>query len=225
MSESGYQGAFNTRTGLGAFNTQLFLIRRVLAEAHTAALVQIVSCTNAGTDSAVGFVDVQPLVDQLDGTGKPVPHGQLHSLPYMRMQGGANAVILDPQPGDIGIAIFAERDISRVKANKAQAAPGSLRKFDMADGLYLGGVLNGVPTQYVQFSPSGISIISPTAVTVTAPNVTINASTSATITAPEINLDGQVNNSTAGSTISGIAVATHVHGGVASGGSNTTGPA
>ncbi|OYV51346.1 MAG: hypothetical protein B7X10_00790 [Burkholderiales bacterium 21-58-4] len=212
MSESGYQGAFNTRTGLGAFNTQLFLIRRVLAEAHTAALVQIVSCTNAGTDSAVGFVDVQPLVDQLDGTGKPVPHGQLHSLPYLRMQGGANAVILDPQPGDIGIAIFAERDISRVKANKAQAAPGSLRKFDMADGLYLGGVLNGVPTQYVQFSPTGISIVTPNNIDMTASgNINMQAAaialTSSTLTHNGVNIGS-----------------THIHGGVVPGSGDTTGP-
>lgn len=161
MNDAGYQGALNTRTGLGAFNSQLFLIRRVLSETHTATLVQVVTCTNDGADAAVGFVDVQPLVDQLDGTGKPVQHGVLHKLPYLRMQGGANAVILDPQPGDIGIALFAERDISRVKATKAQSAPGSMRKFDMADGLYLGGVLNGVPTQYVQFSASGISIVTP----------------------------------------------------------------
>jgi hypothetical protein len=169
-----FQGTLSIRSGLGAFNQTAFLVRQILTETHTATLVQIVSCTNAGTDSAVGFVDVQPLVDQLDGTGKPVPHGPLHKLPYLRMQGGASAVILDPQPGDIGIAIFAERDISRVKANKAQAAPGSFRKFDMADGLYIGGVLNGVPTQYVAFTASGISIVSPGAVDIQSPTLTHN---------------------------------------------------
>jgi phage baseplate assembly protein gpV len=69
----------------------------------------------------------------------------------------------------------------------------------MADGLYLGGVLNGTPTQFVRFSTTGIEISSPTQVKMVAPDVLIsattveiNASTSATITSPTINLTGAV---------------------------------
>lgn len=177
MSDQGYLGSLTQRTGLGAFNSQAFLIRQLLAETHVATLVQVVGCTNSGADVAVGFVDVQPLVDQIDGSGKPIPHGVLHRLPYLRMQGGANAVILDPQAGDIGIAVFAERDISRVKATQAQAAPGSNRRFDMADGLYLGGVLNGVPTQYVQFNANGINVTTPGTFSVQANAIAFNSRT------------------------------------------------
>jgi hypothetical protein len=119
-------------------------------------------------------------------------------------------VIIDPKVGDIGLCIFADRDISSVKANvaalrggKGSVTPGSGRRFDMADGLYVGGLLNGVPTQYVQFSASGINIVSPTKVT---------------ITAPETDIVGALKNN-------GVNVgSTHVHGGVSSGSSNTSVP-
>src|ERR1700730_14670284 len=42
---------------------------------------------------------------------------------------------------------------------KAQANPGSLRKFDLSDGVYVGGILNGTPTQYVESTATGINIV------------------------------------------------------------------
>ena len=132
------------------------------------------ACTNEGDLSPVGFVDIMPLVNQIDGKGNPTPHVTIYNIPYLRLQGGTNALILDPQVGDIGIAVFASRDISKIKSTKAQANPGSGRSYDFADGLYLGGVLNAVPQQYVRFSSSGIEIVSPTKITLTAPDIEIN---------------------------------------------------
>lgn len=166
---------------LSDYNAQLFMIMSVLSKCATATLVQVVAVTNAGSVTPVGMVDVQPLINMMDGAGVPIPHSIVHNCPYFRLQGGQNAVILDPQVGDIGIAVFADRDASSVIAVKAQANPGSRRMFSMSDGLYIGGVLNGVPNQYVQFNTSGITILSPNAVTITAPNVTVNASTAATV--------------------------------------------
>lgn len=201
--EIGYQGALTPENGFGEFNAQLFLIRQVLAKVNTATLVKVVSVTNNGGVSPVGFVEVQPLVNQLDGNGNAVPHGVVHNLPYFRIQGGANAVIIDPQVGDIGVAVFAQHDISSVKATKAQANPGSFRRFDMADGMYFGGYLNGLPSQYVQFNTSGISVVSPQAVTVQAPQATVTASTSATINTgtATVNATGNVSIIAAGSAV------------------------
>lgn len=140
------------------FNTIAFMIRQMMADMSTLTPVQVVKCTNDGGLSTVGTVDVQPLVTFLDGNGNATTHGQLYSLPYFRLQGGTNAVICDPVAGDIGFAIFADQDISAFKANKGPANPGSGRKFDMSDGLFCGGILNGTPTQYVQFTSFGIVI-------------------------------------------------------------------
>lgn len=69
-------------------------------------------------------------------------------------------MIVDPVIGDIGIAVFADRDISTVKRTKAQGNPGSRRRFDAADGMYLGGLLNSAPTNYLQLSSDGSATLS-----------------------------------------------------------------
>jgi hypothetical protein len=159
------------------YNATHFLVQSILARIGTATLAQVQSVTNTGGVSAVGFVNVLPLINQVDGSGNATPHTTVYNLPYFRVQGGTNAVILDPQVGDIGIVVFASRDISTVKSTKAQANPGSRRTFDMADGIYIGGVLNGQPQQFIQFNTSGITLSSPNQITITAPTVTINGAT------------------------------------------------
>ncbi len=144
----------------GRYNNLRFMIQQTISRIQTASVVEVMACTNDGGVSPVGSVDVQILVNQVNGNGVPTPHVTMYGLPYLRIQGGSNAVIIDPQPGDIGIAVFASRDITNVKSTKAQSNPGTYRMHDFADGMYLGGILNGNPTQFVQFSSTGISIVS-----------------------------------------------------------------
>ncbi len=134
-------GMLQPSTLWGVYNNLMFVIQQALAKVQTATLVQVQACSNDGGVSPVGTVDVLILVNQINSQGVPTPHVTMYSLPYLRFQGGANAVIMDPQPGDIGIAVFASRDITNVKSTKAQANPGSYRTHDFSDGLYLGGVL------------------------------------------------------------------------------------
>lgn len=177
----GYRGQAAAADGSQDFGAISFLVTQMLNRLNTCTLVRVIAVTNNGGVSPVGFVDVQPLVNQLDGNGNAVPHGQLFQLPYFRLQGGTDAVILDPKVGDIGMAAFANRDLSAVKASKQQANPGSWRTHDMADGLYFGGMLNGAPVQYVQFTEGGINVVSPAKVEVRAPNVAVTASGAATV--------------------------------------------
>ncbi|TAN10038.1 MAG: oxidoreductase [Burkholderiaceae bacterium] len=218
-------------TGTGEYSRLRFLVQSILGTMGTSTLVRVVAVTNSGGLSPVGFIDAQPLVNQTDAVGHVVPHGVLHHLPYFRLQGGANAVILDPQPGDIGIAVFASRDLSKVKATKAQAAPGSARMFSMSDGLYIGGLLNGTPSQYVQFNAGGITLTSPSAITLNAPECTINANTTvngtfsqgmgaAGGTATMLGPVTVTNDVSAG----GKSLTTHVHSGVQTGSGNTGEP-
>lgn len=187
---SGYSGNMTPNSSVGEYNAMAFVVAQILGRVNTSTLVKIVKCTNDGGLSSVGYVDVIPLVNQVDGQGNPVPHDVVYGLPYMRIQGGLNAIIIDPEVDDIGIAIFASRDISKVKSTKGTAMPGSNRRFDMADGLYIGGVLNAVPHQYVQFQASGITIVSPNKITVTAPVVDVHSSTSVDITSPTTTIHG-----------------------------------
>jgi hypothetical protein len=176
-----YTGQMQQASGQGQFNAVQFQIQQALARLGTAMPVRVLTCSNNGGVSPVGRLTVQPLINMVDGAGNVTPHGTIFDIPYSRLQGGANAVIIDPQPGDVGIAVFSSRDMSSLKANiaagkaLAPTPPGSARRFDMADAMYVGGMLNGTPTQYVAFSPTGINITSPNAVTINAANVTLDS--------------------------------------------------
>ncbi len=188
----GYYGQKSSESASTEFDALSFLVNQILAGRNSATLVQIKSVTNSGGLSPVGFVDVRPMVNQLDGNNNSVPHEIVHNIPYCRLQGGTDAIILDPKVGDIGVAVFADRDISAVKASKALANPGSLRRADMSDGMYFGGMLNAVPVQYIQFTASGINLVSPSKITLTAPQVEVDASTSFTVNSPQSNFSGTV---------------------------------
>jgi len=217
-----------------------FLIRSALSGVRTSMPVKVIAVSNSGGVSPIGTVNVQPLVSALDGNGQVWPHGIIYNVPYMRIQGGANGVILDPVVGDIGIATVCDRDISAVKNTGGVSAPASNRKTDMSDMVYLMTIIGAAPTQYSQFNASGITILSPTKVTINAPNVEIDAFTACTINSPSIVLNGAVQqgagsysgNATFGGsmtvtgdvTANGTSVHTHKHGGVTTGSGQTGTP-
>lgn len=158
-SGTGFPGQMGLWGSTSEFNQQTFLVEQLLMLVRTATLVQVKACTNNGEVSPVGTVDVVPLVNMIDGLGNASEHGTLYKLPYNRIQGGVSAVIIDPKPGDIGVAIFADRDISAVRSSKKKSNPGSRRRHSMADGIYLFGVLNAAPTQYVRFYDNGMDLV------------------------------------------------------------------
>lgn len=215
------QGQQDPGTLGNEYNVLVFVIAQLLAKIQTVTLVKVVSCTNAGGLAPVGRVVVQPMVFQVSPMGI-VPHGEISDVPYQRLQGGANAVILDPEPGDIGIAVFASRDIANVKADpqaavaNGGATPGSAGQFDWADGLYLGGVLNGTPTQYVRFAAGLIEIVGLTKIRLAAPEIEL---------AGPVHQTGGANSTFSGDvTANGVSVHNHVHPGVVRGGANTDPP-
>lgn len=170
-NEQAYTGFAGLHDLNSEWNRMQFAIRSVMNQMATTTLVLVKAVREEGG----GFVvDVQPMVSQVDGAGNAVPHGVIHGMPVWRVQGGTSAVIVKPAAGDIGVAVFASTDISGVKRAAGPTTPGSARRFDWADGIYLGGVLNGAPSQFVRMDDDGITITSPTAVIINAPEATIN---------------------------------------------------
>lgn len=193
----------------GDFTVIQFLIAASLANVQTVSIVQVVA-----VDTVALTVDVQVLANIMTSGGQSIPHGTIHKRPYYRAQGGTSGIILDPAAGDNGVMVFASRDSSAVIASKSFANPGTSRVFDWADGIYLGGILNAAPSQYLKFDSGGVTIVSPTAVTIQAPTITLDG-------------DVHITGSTVGDgdgTFDGTDVHTHTHGGVQSGGSDTGPP-
>ena len=138
----------------------------------------------------VGFVDIQLMIEQTNGQKKGNETAIICNVPYIRIQGGTNAVIIDPEINDLGVAIFSSRDITNFKEARRQTPPATWRKFSISDAIYIGGIRNQKPVQYIHFRNDGIEIYSPNRVHITTPtvlidsdNTTINTSAKTTINA------------------------------------------
>lgn len=176
--QKGFAGQAGASSASSDFNKIQFMIRQMIGRMCTSIPVRVQAVSNSGGVSPIGNVDVTPLVNLVDGLGNATEHGTITGLPYCRVQGGQNAVILDPQVGDIGVAVFAQRDISAVKAGGwvsglKRFMPGSRRRYDWSDGMYLYSIMSDTPAQYIQFTDTGINIMCPTLVTITAPIVNV----------------------------------------------------
>lgn len=195
--------------GTSDYNALSFIIQQAIREqVNTCIVCKVMKRSGA-------YVDVLPLVTQISGKGEAVQPATLYKLPYMRYHAGIAAVILDPVPGDIGLAVFASKDCSTVKTGTIEPQqPGSFRGNTMANGFYIGGFLNRAPSTFIELKQSG-------EIVVTAPGgLTINADIT---TNGNISVNGS-ETLTGDCTASGVSLVSHTHGGVVPGGGNTSVP-
>ncbi len=169
MSDDLLVGNADPSSASSEFTAQEFHVQQALSQINTATVVKIVRAPydkdgkdiDPGSVVPVGFVDVQPMINQIDGRGQPTAHGTVFRLSYHRFQGGGNAIIADPEKDDIGQMVVNSRDTSSVRATNDVANPGSRRKFDLADGIYVGSPQQKEkPEQYLSFPKGGIVICS-----------------------------------------------------------------
>ena len=184
------------------YNQLSFMIRTMMGKEINTAIPVKITKVMPGSGS-VGYVQAVPLVNNMDAEGNAVNVAVIPSLPYFRLQGGKVAIITDPVAGDIGLAVFCQRDTSNVQAGTSEPVQaGSFRKFSMSDGFYLGGFLNHAPETFLELKQDG------TAVLTALGGVTING---------DVVINGEM-------TAKGIVYSTHVHGGITRGGSRTDAP-
>jgi hypothetical protein len=159
------------------------LIRSILAGVRTAIPVQVLAVhPGAGSPAAIGTVDVQPLVQMVDGNRTAWSLKPNYGVPFCRVQTGTTAIIADPQVNDIGIAVACDRDISKVLATGGQLSmPGSARKHNLSDLVYLFSIISSQATitQYLQMTASLLKAVFPE---INLNGVTINSE--GTLTAP-----------------------------------------
>ena len=191
MDKNTVTSLMNINTQSSEYNGLSFIIQQAIRQqVNTCIVVKVTAVKD-------GYVDVLPLVTQIDGNGEAVQPTTLYHLPFMRYHGGVCAVILNPVVGDIGLAVFAGKDCSNVvKGTTEPQQPASFRENTMANGYYIGGFLNQDPTCSIELKQDGSIVL-------TAPkNVIVNGDVIA----------------------DGISLKNHVHGGVTAGGDNTGQP-
>lgn len=133
-----------------------FVFDMLMSGIATATIVKVVAVDG-------NTVDVQPMVNQIDGAGTGIPHGTINNVPWMGIYGGGCAIIAPPATGDKGLCVFCHNDISSVKKTQEPANPGTFRRHSWSDGIYVGGLpmLNPAPAQSIIFSSTGVVITSP----------------------------------------------------------------
>lgn len=206
----------NTPANAVSFLVESYVNGRV----NTMTPVIVLSVNDTGHAGAAGRVSVRPLVCQRDAEGNALDMAECFELPYMRYQGGVVAVVCDPQPGDIGIAVYSQTDSSNVQpGTAAPVQPGSFRTFSESDGWYIGGFLNQPPTTWIEmlqdntiklYAPQSITLETPNMIYVKAGNsinveagndvtidagnnVTVNAGSNISLNAPVIDINGSSN--------------------------------
>ena len=151
MSENTVKGQKKPNTAGSEYNALQFMIKQAIGgQVHTAIPVKVQAVDGL-------FVDVLPLVSSVDGYGESVEPTTLFHLPVFRYHAGVAAVIVDPVPGDIGLAVFAQSDSSNVTTDTdAPQQPGSFRRYSMSDGFYFGSFHPGEPSVFIEVTQSGV---------------------------------------------------------------------
>lgn len=205
---------------ISAFGSEMnsldFFIRALIKTmVSTSIPVRVDAVERGGEGGAALYVDVTPMVTQTDAEGNSIPPVTIPHLPYFRYQHGTAAVICDPKVGDLGLAVFAQQDCSRLTGDTTPQAPGTFRCFDMSDGFYVGGFWGQVPKTFIHIEDEGtIHVVAPksyhlespkvivdcdtaqvnaqTSVTVVTQTAIVNASSSLTVDSPQSTFTGNV---------------------------------
>ena len=244
MSDNTVKDNRKPSTGNSEYNAIQSMIRNtLLKEVCTAEVVLVTAVEPGGSGGAVGYVNVLPLVCAIDAYGNAIKPVEQFRLPYSRIQGGIAALVIDPVPGDIGLAVYTKRDSSNVRQEqKTPVLPGSYRRFDPSDGFYIGGFLNQAPEIWLELKQNREAVLH-------APLKVIVETAECVIDAPETRLTGNllvqcnvtwagvgqghggpavfqggITNTGGDIKSDGVTLDTHTHGGVTPGSGNSAGP-
>lgn len=150
---------------------------------NTCEVVKVVS-----VNSDKNEVAVIPVVKNVDAKGDAIEESTVYGIKYFRWQYGKNSIIAEPVEGDIGLMVVSKRDISKIDAGIVD----SRRRFNLADGIYIGGIcgFNQAPTQYIKFDDNGIEIKSDKEIKVNAQTITATSTTATLTTTGDTTISG-----------------------------------
>lgn len=171
---------------LDNFNALNYIVNGIVNKVNTTELVKVVAVYPDRNK-----IDVIPIVKNANVENSPIEESIIYGIRYLEWQYGLNGIMAVPEVGDIGLIVVCKKDISEVE----KGLVASFRKYCLADGIYLGGIkgLNQAPTQFIKFDSNGITVTSPTAITVNAPVATVNTDLKTDINSPITNVSGTLN--------------------------------
>ena len=82
-------------------------------------------------------VQVQPLINLLNTNNQEIPRGQIAQIPVCQIGGGGFVLRFNLNPGDLGLILANDRDISLFTQTWEQAPPNTMRIKSFSDSVFL----------------------------------------------------------------------------------------
>ncbi len=201
--ENGNGSAFGVRN-VDPYKYQQQQDKQAKASVNVSAIVRV-----TGFDPEKMTVDVQPVSKHLeDGNYQSQP--PVLGVPVAATKSGG--FIFRPwiKTGDIGLVVYVDHDIDKAVSDGKESEPNTERNHSTSDAVFIGGIVTGdAPVSGI---PDNAAVIA-----------TDDGSVFIAVTTGGIKIKGQVEVE-GDVTANGISLESHVHGGVTSGGSNTSPP-
>lgn len=179
-------------TGSSEYNVLDFVIRSIVCGlVNTAIPVRVDKVERPAEGGGAGYLSATPLIKMRSAKGDALDVVSIPKLRWFRLQHGTAAIIVDPKPGDIGLAVFAQQDVSALNGGSEPIQPGSFRCYSVSDGFYFGGFWGQKPTTFIRIEDNGqVTVTAPQSVVVNSIDVTVNASGSTKIDSPSVTITG-----------------------------------
>lgn len=174
----------SSKTDTGAID---YIFEKLLADKTFIELVTVVA---SYPDTQT--IDVKPLVCRTDPASNPVANSVVHGVACLRWQCGGSAIIMDPVIGDIGLMLATDRDSSAVRLSREESQPITKETHSRSDGIYLGGLLNMHPSQFIELKDGMINISTPDTVNISCKDAKVTASEGLTIDTPLAKFTGDI---------------------------------
>jgi hypothetical protein len=151
------KGVLESSNQMSAESQQAFIIEQMTKGMMTAMPVIVMGVNSPDNE----LIDVTPALSQENANGDSVEHNVIYNVPVCRLQRGNSAVIMPPVKGDKGLVVFATQDISIFKKVKNFCKTGTFARHDWSNAIYVMGLCNAAPTQYIRFNDADITITTP----------------------------------------------------------------
>lgn len=151
INDNNRQGSQNPFSATSVVNQTRFQTTQALKqEVQTSYLARVDKCESKEETTGATYVSVTPLTSQTDAEGNMLEMVSLPKLPFVRVQQGIAAFVLDPVPGDIMVMSVCKHDISKIKEGVTEPAPAnSTRNFSQSDSVAVGAVHTKTPTNHI----------------------------------------------------------------------------
>ncbi len=170
MSKS--KGVANYEDLTSEYNALNFIITSIIKS--TVNTCYAVTVTKVDTDNQK--VTVKPLIAQIDADNNKIELPEIFEIPYFRYSAGRTAVKLDPVAGDIGVLIIFKSDSNNIKTgDNSQILPNTFLNYPLYSGVYIGGMLNNEPKNYIEIKDDNITINANKSVIINCQNAEVNA--------------------------------------------------